>query len=334
MNKSVEAPFADDPLTGDPLLMELREARPEAPDSLVDPHAPANQLILETILDGTTGRRRTRRTPRKALLRVAAVATLGAIVAGLLVASPFGGTEPSAADVVRRAAAASEEALDSGRASLTVTQEGEDGSTEDTYEYRFAGEDVGVKILLGSDGEGYAGERRIVDGELYWHVGDDASTPWFHQTGIGPSRSDWTGDPRSLLAGLEPGAGFEIVGDDDIDGFEVTHLQATTPGNVDASGLSLGEATMSEGTLTGLDVWVDGDGVVRRIDLEMTNTFDVMVSEVAGEPMEARTLTQTVTASVRFSDIGVPNSIQAPTNVCDVSVEQMENPPPPGTDVC
>jgi hypothetical protein len=330
-------PFADDPL-----LAELRAARPEAPDALVDPHAPANQAILQTILDGGAAeageagdpldRRRRRRRRRRVLLRVAAVAAVAAAVAGTVVVWPFGAAEPSAADVVRSSIVASEAALGSGRASLTVTTEsdglmGDSGTYVSTYEYSFAGDDVGVEMQL-SPGSSGAGARRIVDGELYWHVGDDPSAPWFHQTGVGPQQSDWTGDPRSLLVGLDAQAGFEIVGDDTVDGADVTHLRATTPGNVDASQLSLGEASMSLGTTDALDVWVDDDDVVRRIDLTVRQTFDVTVDDVPAEHV------QVITGSVVFHDIGVPNEIEAPTDLCEVSVEQMANPPPMGTDVC
>ncbi len=261
-----------------------------------------------------------------------------ATVAGLVVVSPFGATEPSAATLVRNAAVASQEALASGRAALTVEQDG----YKDTYEYAFAGDDVSVEIGLASTSATASGERRIVDGELYWHVGDDPARPWFHQTGGRESRSDLGGDPRSLLAGLAPNAGFDYVGDDTVDGQAVSRLRATTPENVDAGELSLGEATMSDGAVTDLEVWIDSHDVVRRIDLTTTQTFDLMTGEALGQPgdgpvdfgaFERETMTQVITASVRFTDIGVSNTIEVPQNLRDVSVEELANPgPPPGSD--
>ncbi len=318
----------DTPVADDPLLRRLRDARPETPADLLDPHAPANQALLRSILVPPRHRRR--------LPRAAAVAAVAAAAAGIIAVWPFGATEPSAADVVRLAVAASESALDSGRAEVHVTTNG----VEDTYDYRFAGDDVGVTVTLGSPlAQPVTGERRIVGGELYWHVGDDPTAPWFHQTGVQPVTSDWTGDPRSLLAALAPRAGFEFAGDDMIDGAEVRHLRATTPGDVDVSGLRLGEATSIGGTPTDLDIWVDRDDVVRRIDLGVTLTFEVGYGDVTGDipldgpvqvgPMQTRSETQVSDISVRFSDIGVPNAIERPANVRDVSVEEMTHPGPP-----
>ena len=337
-----DTPFTDDPLAGDTLLAELRAARPEAPAALLDPRAPANVALVDAIVGDEVGSHPRRPRRRRILIRAAAVATVAAAVAGVVVVWPFGSAEPSAADVVRRAVAASESALDSGRALVTVKtvvemdDQGDvagplDDSSESTYEYRLAGDDVAVVMELGS----YPGERRVVDGEMYWHAGPDPSTPWFHDVDGGPVRSDWTGDPRSLLATLEPRAGFELVGDDTVDGVEVDHLRARTPAYYDPQQLGLGQALdPAAGVLTGLDVWVDGDGVVRRIDLEATHGFDVNVVEVPGGPETIRSGTEVTTASVRFVDIGVPNTVEAPAEFCEVTDEMMANPPPPGADVC
>jgi hypothetical protein len=323
----------DIPLADDPLLRRLRAARPDTPADLLDPHARANQALLGDILAVTPT---TRRRRRRLLPRAAAVAAVAATVAGVMAVRPFGATEPSAADVVRRAAASSETALDSGRAQLSVTIDGR----ESTYEYRFAGEDVGVVMHLGAgSAQSQAGERRIVGGQLYWHVGDDPAAPWFHQVGGVPVTSDWTGDPRTLLDTLAPRAGFELAGDDTIDGAEVRHLRATTPGDVDTTGLHLGEASAPLGSLTDLDIWVDRQDVVRRIDLTITQTFDVGVAEVPDDaplegpiqvgPMQSRTVTQVLDISVRFADIGVTNTIEPPTNVRDVTVDELAHPAPP-----
>ena len=46
---------------------------------------------------------------------------------------------------------------------------------------------------------------------------------------------------------------------------------------------------------------------------------------------DASGVTQVTTASVRFTDIGVPNTIEVPPNARDVSVDELANPgPPPG----
>jgi hypothetical protein len=332
-------PFAPD----DSLIAELRDARPEPPADLIDPHAPANEAILRSILDAAPQpnvRPLRRHTPARVAVAAAAAA---AITVGVVVAGPFGQADPSAADVIRTAAAASEDALDSGRAEVTVRTEStgypeafEDIEaaylSTDTYAYSFDGQDVAVQMSLGEDDDGeggYPGERRIVDGEMYWHAGPDPTSPWFHDADDGDQRSDWTGDPRSLLDTLEPRAGFELVGDEEVDGVEVTHLRSTTPSYFDPQNLGLGQAlNMAGGPLTRLEVWVDGDGVVRRIEVEATHGSEVSFGVDDGA--ETAEITQTASATVRFVDIGVPNTVEAPPTSCGVTDDDMANPPPPG----
>ena len=360
MNRIDDLLFADDPL-----IHRLRGLRPQVPEPSLAPEAAANQAILQSILDtpdraeaglhdrlvkarprepahgrSIRGSRPGRRWPRRVVVRAAVGAAAAVSAIGFVVASPFGGTEPSAAALVRSAVSASRTALDSGRASVTVTIPGD----EENYDYRFAGDDVAVDIVLGSESRPYPAARRIVDGELYFRVGDEASGQWFHATGEGPSRSGWTGDPRSLLASLTPTAGFEVVGEETEDGVAVTHLRATTPENVDYSELNLGEAT-PPGDLTALDVWVDEDAIVRRIDVETTLEYpiDGFTAPAPKEfPAQApavewdghgklQSTTQVTTASVRFRDIGEPNTVEAPANAVDVTPEDLAHPPPPST---
>lgn len=330
MNRSDDVLLADDPL-----IDRLRSLLPEAPGSLIDPDAPGNQAVLQSILDdhgdrgdrndlgvtaGGAGRRRAR------LARWPRVAAVAAAVAGLVVVSTLGDTEQSAASLVRSAAAVSQEALASGRAAVTVTVDG----VESTYDYQFAGDDVAVDIVLGTDDSAtYPGARRIVDGEMYWRVGDATSGRWFRDNGGESLQSEWTGDPRTLLASLEPRAGFEIVGQDPGDGGPLTHMRATTPDAVDVSELRLGDATVQDGTPTAIDVWVDDQDVVRRIDIETTQEIEMGVAEGEGMPVEEQTITQAMKASVRFFDIGQPDRIEAPPGPRDLSVEDLAELPAP-----
>jgi RNA polymerase sigma-70 factor (ECF subfamily) len=149
----------------------------------------------------------------------------------------------------------------------------------------------------------------------------------------GPARSDWTGDPRSLLATLEPRARFELVGDETLDGVEVTHLRSRTPSVFDPGQLGLGQALQTAGrSLSRLEVWVDGDGVVRRIELASSSSYQANVGSDGREAVQS--YTEVTTATVRFVDIGVPNTVEAPAEFCEVTDEMMADPPPPGTDVC
>jgi hypothetical protein len=363
MTRSADAPTSDDHDLTDPVLARLRAARPGPPDGVLSPHSPASRALLDDILAGRTGMEASprpapaHRSRRRLAGRAAAVAAVAAAAAGAVVVAPFGSSGPTAAALVRDAAAASEQALGTGRAALTIdteTIDGVGGSADDerwrdSFDYVFAGDDVAVTMDF--DGRS-GGERRIVDGELYWRVDHEGRSSWFHQTDVTgpdlPAANDFTADPRLLLAALAPAAAFEIAGDERLDGVDVTHLRATTPDDIDGMSLGLADAmtgyiapdTPEEfGTseITALDLWVDGDDVVRRIDIAITTTSYHTTMEVLEEdpsgvlrtgPETTVETTQATTASLRFTDIGQVNTVVPPAEYTDVDVTQMANPPP------
>jgi hypothetical protein len=79
--------------------------------------------------------------------------------------------------------------------------------------------------------------------------------------------------------------------------------------------LDLGYASSTPGTLTGLDVWVDRDDVVRGVDLHMRGVTS-SVRTVDNQPRSVQ-VPEDVDATVRFHDIGVPNTIERPADVRD-----------------
>lgn len=328
----------------DGVMERLRAARPELPHDEADPRSPRNVALLGRVLTEPAARREA--VARRRLIRgrlggraVAAVAAAAAVAvvaatAAVLPAGPFKGVEPAAA-VVRAASEASPPALQTARARLVVTVDG----VEDTYDYTLAGDDVDVVMTLRRGlGEAYEARRRVVAGETYWALSHDPAGPWFHAVGDAEGQAPLAGEPRALLAALEPSAGFEVVGDEELDGVAVTHLRATTPEGVDPAELRLAEATMTVGSVTALDVWVDGDDVVRGIDLTMAPPFTgaVFLDGPTGEggaadgshdgPVEVTPDEVTeaepaeVTASVRFSGLGDPVSVGAPTEYEDVDL--------------
>ncbi len=292
--------------TDDPVLERLRAARPAPATALLDPAAPAARDLADRI----TGRRARTRRPAVAR-RVAAMAAAAAVVVAAVVVGPWGSSEPRpAAAIVREAAAASARALTSGRAVVTSP----DGDLElgDAVTYTFAGDDMSATfdgIEVG--GVPYAAARRVVDGERYFHwTPAGAPTEWLHDVTVGSVEiGPFVFDPRGLLAVLEPDADFEVVGDDTVDGVDVTRLRATTPEAVDAAALQLGQATAA-GTPTALEVWVDGDGVTRRIDLTVSVEQGLEIDPVAGTSIPLPP--QVSSYSVRFTDIGAPLTVEAP----------------------
>jgi len=294
----------------DPVMKRLRAARPETPAALLDPGDLADRIVAARV--------RRHRVPRWT-----AVAAAAAIVAVALAVAPFGSPQSRTADaLVRDAAVASDEALSSGRAVMTGTLP---FGSEMTY--TFAGDDLAVDFVGTAAGAPFTAGRRVVDGEMYffWNPGGTGEPDWLHDVTPGTVRgSSLVSDPRGLLAVLAPDAGFELVGDDTVDGVDVARLHARTPEAVAAADLKLGDSTMPDSTVTALDVWIDRDDVVRRIDLTMTaNRRDTVINPNTGT---SRLLPPEVSRlSLRFRDIGVPQTVEAPASSRDVD---MRFPPP------
>ena len=247
----------------------------------------------------------------------------------VLAVAPFGSSRPRAAEAIARdAAVASAQALGTGRAVITPP----DGSLPrgDEVTYTFAGDDLSVEGSgTGPNGTPFTFGRRMVDGEHYfiWNPGGSGEGEWLHDIAAAPvAAGDFIFDPRGLLDLLAPAAGFELAGEGTIDGSDVTQLHATTPEAVDASGLRLGEAAAGPGTLTALDVWVDRDDVVRRIDLTLRVDFRdaVIIGPWSGPQPIVDMPPQR--SSVRFTDIGAPLTVEAPATSRDVDPRV---PPPP-----
>jgi len=103
--------------------------------------------------------------------------------------------------------------------------------------------------------------------DRYEFSGDDVSV-----SAAPPGRSRAT-EPKkyrspTLFAALGD-VTFEAAGNEDVDGVPTRHLRAASPEDVDPTPLSFG-LSHSGVTVAALDVWVDDDDLVRRIDLSTT----------------------------------------------------------------
>jgi hypothetical protein len=96
----------------------------------------------------------------------------------------------------------------------------------------------------------------------------------------------------------------------------VTRLRATTPGAIDADVLALGEASPG-GTVEELEVWVDQDRVLRRIDLTTVYDPGIEIRTDRGSIEMEPVVTE---ASVRFTDLGEPLTVEAPAAYEDVDL--------------
>jgi hypothetical protein len=130
-------------------------------------------------------------------------------------------------------------------------------------------------------------------------------------------------DPTQFLAFLEAsGAQIEEVGTEEIDGFETTRYTATTDFGAlmeqqsEAVEKMLGSQGLAGDALDAMaevvvpmDVWIDSDGRVRRIHIEMDMT-EAMSSMVPGQTGASGSYE--VVVEQEFSDFGVDVDIEAP----------------------
>jgi hypothetical protein len=143
--------------------------------------------------------------------------------------------------------------------------------------------------------------ERVVDGKIFAFGAPPPGQPlqWYLSTTQTSSGGVPVPDPRTLLNGLQPTAGFEVIGHEVIDGVPVEHLRATSLTGLKSQLLSLDTADQP---LSGLDVWVDGQGVIRAMELHCKGV---------SQPSK---VIETNTISIKFLDIGKPETIVAPAH--------------------
>lgn len=269
--------------------------------------------------------RRSRHRRLQLALSGAAAAALAAVI--LL----SGSGESSRAGAVETALARSSAMLDqSGRAEVTWRTEWDDDMAQSGVDqWEFSGDDSSVTIQsvpyqaesglplpCGQEGLPTCPPpptedpiNRWVDGELYLYLaGPDGNFRWYHDYGAsGDELVGFTTDPATLLDELHPGGGFEEVGKEDVDGVETTRLRATDPRQTPVPDIR-GLVDYLD-AVTSLEVWVDDDGIVRRLDIT-----------IEGSPPQS-TQEETHTTSIRFFDLGDPITIEAPTDSEEISPE-------------
>lgn len=284
---------------------------------------------------------------------IVALAGAGALVAGQLGAPPTRGTDRNAgtivtAAMVRRVAAASRSALaysGSARISYRDTQAGviQDYGTDDIA---FSGQNwnvAGHVVMPAAAGQPASAEsfvNRVVDGRAYDYFVAADGLRWYHDVGPDAVASLNIPDPRTLLRTLRPGARFERVGQQALGGVQAEQLRATDLRHLASlarlPGVQPGER------VTSLDVWADGSGVVRKMNLVFQGTVHVwtfhwskqarakLVQIKRTRPAQFRTAMRTLGAAterteatqtdltVSFLDIGGPQVITVPPHAVTV----------------
>ena len=112
--------------------------------------------------------------------------------------------------------------------------------------------------------------NRVVHGQAYDYFTAADGLAWYHDTGPNAVSSMHIPDPRKLLAELAPAAGFVTAGHAVIDGVAVQHLRATSLGGLSAVQLP---DQWNTGKVVALDIWVDANGVVRKLKMTGSQTL-------------------------------------------------------------
>lgn len=307
----------------DDLLARLEAADPVEASTLPNADDPGAQQVLSGILDDSrpvvelpqvAGLNRYGRDPRRWRTSLMAAAAVFILVAGFVLFSPDN-TTPALAAVHQAARTTAE--VDSGRVSTIFTLEGTDGTSSETVsgelQGSFSGADVAFEVnfeegleddLVGNDvGLPSTVEGRMIDGILYGYDGGQ----WYSvDTGglIGQQLVDFI-DPRSVLETVEELIETEEVGPATVNGVATTQYRSIVDLGGDSlagSGwLALQQVDIEADGEIIVDLYVDGDGVLRQFDI----TGDVQAPE--GEEGAATFLVQTT-----FFDLGADISIEAP----------------------
>jgi hypothetical protein len=311
-------------MTGhDELMDSVRRARP---DERISARTPAAQALLEEILS-----MQTTRTPevtvddapnvvvRPHRFRRHRLALSGAAAAAFALTLVLTGPgEPGRAEAVEAAITRSSSLLaESGRAQLTDHWEWDSGVVEDgDAMWEFSGDDSSATFTTGTvngldkmcmnDHPSCPDEKvinRHVDGKYYLYGPDGPGRfGWFRLVDIESHPHGLGLNPSTLLDELQPAGGFEEVGREDVDGIPTTRLRAKDPEETPVPDL---RDSVPGDTVTSLEVWIDGDGLVRRLDIATTQTGP-------GDPDDTLSLVS-YTMSIRFFDLGAPITIEAPT---------------------
>ncbi len=282
----------------DELLDELRRANPVSVDGLASPSDPGPAHSLEMILADTgdphqrgraahRSRRMSRFSPpaRQRWINVAAAAAVIAVVAAATVVVYDSSTGRDATAAVHQAVEATIAVSDSATSQTTVTFDFDDLAEpwEMTIEAIFSEGNVGYAVISGPavpemgipDMGSYS---EIVIGDLAFR--SIANEPWEGPTSVPPGAS---GPGAAILSNLTFGVTIDDVGDlyefvdlgrEDRDGVAVSHYRTyTTPAGAGAGFmLSFGMFVMmtdqepaEQLDRVQLDVWVDGDDLIRRV---------------------------------------------------------------------
>jgi hypothetical protein len=297
--------------------------------------------------DAAPPRRVRRRRRQLVVLGAAAVAVAVVASAKLVVSDP---APPSAAATIDAALATSSQALaQSGRVDITkrISYETDPVVIDQTEGWAFSGDDLSLTLdgqeterVVGGQSYSYlpVSECRVettAHGDIFVYGPPDGAEPvWQRRSddlpfavatdGVGtPAPTDL--DPQVLLDQLAAAGEFEDLGSEDVDGASTRHLRAVAPAGITVQDLGLGTLVPVAATaVESMEVWVDDDDLVRRIDLALSG--ELHFPDPAA-PDGSRIEGFSYASTVEFSDLGEPITIEAPEDAVEVSPDDCGGPP-------
>jgi hypothetical protein len=295
----------------------------------VEAAAPAIQLteLADRRPVGQPGRREHGQgwaPPRRAVAAAAAAVVLaaGAVAIGVTVsggspahsaAQRLSGIRLTAAMVHRVERASTAALASTGHVLVTFTAPEPPGTAphvSGTTDFTFSGHNFNSSSRLLTVGARHVKlTTRSVNGQIYIFGTPGRPLQWYHF-----ANATWPGraypDPRRLLQALQPDADFEAMGSQRISGVQTTHLRATQLRNLPASLMSslAFVGFMGPERLAALDVWVDSHDVVRQMQMAFS-----------GRSPQGRLVE---TQTVRFLDIGKPETITAPAHYVNLGTHR------------
>lgn len=327
----------DADLKADPVLSALFKARPETDLDVTSSSTAAAVSLRESII--AEGRHAsTRRRPSGYVTAAVAAAITVAVAAAAFAVDTRGratgvtarGTDPAPVNLppgaIQKIADESAAALSgTGRAEVTFSLDpGRMTEQSGSGTVTFAGDDLEMLMRFeGRDGRpGFEAANRTVDGSFYLLDGPPGAKRWYRDDNAAGGRGSdlFSIDPRTMVVAIHPDVEFVVVGTEESDGTRLRHLRATRPSSIPPVNLSLGP--IDPKTVETLEVWVDDNDILRRLDLttRYSDTQPESATKVVGADGRVQIVasegTKTVehvsAYSVRFHSIGEPIEIRAP----------------------
>jgi hypothetical protein len=239
-----------------------------------------------------------RRIVRRARLRrgVAVVGTCAVVALAAGVVVPLidrpGRTSTNVPDLA--AAVRASEHAGSARVSMELEMEFQGQAMKSTATGEVSFDDDRSYLRMEVESAYGAGDMEMIAiGNTKYQRGAGEDVWWKTEVDRPAGAAPFGSSPDQFFSQLEEVSDVTTVGEEVIDGVAVTHLRAV----VDPSALPEHAADHVE--IDPIEVWVDGDGLLRR--LTTSNSFD-------GGPGGTGSMTMTIT----FSDYGAPVDIEAP----------------------